>query len=748
MTESTIETSTFKVSGSEKTPIRILHVDDDAGFVEVAKQCLEMQGNIEVETANSVEEAFEMLKEKAYDVIVSDYQMPGKGGLEFLRELREAGNQIPFVMFTGKGREEVAVKALNLGADQYISKFGDPDAVYSELAHAVDHAVEVGKAREALHRSEAKYRSLVEDAGAGILTADAKGTLTFVNKELCNILGVSQQELLGKQFSDFVHPDDRQRIVQISVDFMKNPNSRPRFEFRAIHKKGHIVHLHSAPTLIKYDNEIIGSHVIITDITARKKAEEALKESEVKFRSIFESANDCFFYLDKSGRIIDINQKAVQLFGRSKEELFGKHFAKLGAISPKDLPMIMKAFAQSLTSKKHNLNVCIKDTRGQCIPLECSSSFIKASDKVTGVLVAARDVTERKKTEEALMESEDKFRSLVEGASVAIAVSDMGGRFSYVNKALDDLLGYSQEELIGQPFKNFIHPADRGRIVRLFLRSIVLPLGPRRIELRVLRKDGSIAYITSTPTRFSVRGKTIGFLAIMTEITEQKKSLEMMKTLNEKMEVVGSLTRHDLRNKLSNILGRVWLAKKKLAENHEASIDLDEVESSISQAERILDFAGTYEKLGIEKLTYIHVSTSIRQAISILPKAQSEPQGVKVADETQGLMVLADSLLRQLFYNLIHNSIEHGERVQHITIRHVRVGGDLKLIYEDDGVGIPKGEKKKIFKEGYGKGSGYGLFLIRKMCEVFGWAISETGKEGKGAQFTITIPEGRFELPQ
>jgi len=106
--------------------------------------------------------------------------------------------------------------------------------------------------------------------------------------------------------------------------------------------------------------------------------------------------------------------------------------------------------------------------------------------------------------------------------------------------------------------------------------------------------------------------------------------------------------------------------------------------------------------------------------------------------------VLADSLLQQLFYNLIQNSLNHGERVTEIRIRYEEMGKDvLRLIYEDDGIGIPEAEKERIFEEGYGRGTGYGLYLIRKICEVYGWTIQETGKHGKGAQ----LPPPRTLIP-
>jgi len=158
MIEPTIKASYQVVIGStEKEPIRVLHMDDEAGFLKAAKRCLEMQGAFQVDTALSVEKAMEKMKKKTFDVIVADYLMPGKDGLEFLKELRGKGSNIPFIVFTGKGREEVAIKALNLGANQYFNKIGDPETVYCELAHGIRRAVEGKRAEEALKESEEKY---------------------------------------------------------------------------------------------------------------------------------------------------------------------------------------------------------------------------------------------------------------------------------------------------------------------------------------------------------------------------------------------------------------------------------------------------------------------------------------------------------------------------------------------------------------------------------------------------------------
>lgn len=142
MDESIADSSEVVKNLTEEGLIHVLHVDDEDGFVKTAKQCLELQGSFQVDTASSVKEAMKKMKMRTFDVIVCDYMMPGKNGLEFLKELREKGNNIPLIIFTGKGREEVAIKALNYGADQYINKTGDPKTVYAILAHNIRQAVE------------------------------------------------------------------------------------------------------------------------------------------------------------------------------------------------------------------------------------------------------------------------------------------------------------------------------------------------------------------------------------------------------------------------------------------------------------------------------------------------------------------------------------------------------------------------------------------------------------------------------
>jgi signal transduction histidine kinase len=145
--------------------------------------------------------------------------------------------------------------------------------------------------------------------------------------------------------------------------------------------------------------------------------------------------------------------------------------------------------------------------------------------------------------------------------------------------------------------------------------------------------------------------------------------------------------------------------------------------------------------LGEEELKYIDVDWALREAVSLA----SDLKGIRILNECSGLTVLADSLLRELFHNLIDNTLKYGEKTSQIRVSYEDIGGQLDLVFEDDGVGIATEMKPKLFTRGFGKGTGLGLFLIKKIVEFYDWQVQEEGTEGKGARFIITIPQKNAE---
>jgi signal transduction histidine kinase len=170
-------------------------------------------------------------------------------------------------------------------------------------------------------------------------------------------------------------------------------------------------------------------------------------------------------------------------------------------------------------------------------------------------------------------------------------------------------------------------------------------------------------------------------------------------------------------------------------------VHLNEIELASQQVLRILEFEKFYVQVGSEELKHVNVEKLLSEAASLFTNLK----GAQLINECQGLTVLADSLLRQLFYNLIDNTLKYGEKVTEIKVHFEEEKDALKLLYEDNGVGVADEMRSKLFTEGFGKGTGYGLYLMKRICEGYGRTIQETGVQGKGAQFTMTIPRGEVE---
>ena len=165
---------------------------------------------------------------------------------------------------------------------------------------------------------------------------------------------------------------------------------------------------------------------------------------------------------------------------------------------------------------------------------------------------------------------------------------------------------------------------------------------------------------------------------------------------------------------------------------------MDNIETAVNEAEMLFEESRQYEKIGVEKLSYVDVTKSFNDAVGHNAQAKK----LSIVSDCQGVKVVADSLLTQLFYNLVDNSLKHGQIVKEIRLSCKQNKKDTFLVYEDDGVGVKADNKAKIFTKGFttGRGTGLGLSLVKKMVEVYGWTIKEDGKEGKGARFEITIP--------
>jgi PAS domain S-box-containing protein len=200
--------------------IHVLYIDDEPVLLEITKAFLELDGGIEVTVMESGVEALTALRTQVFDVIVSDYQMPAMDGLGLLRALKEGGSTLPFILFTGKGREDVAIEAINRGADFYLQKGGDPNVQFKELRNVIVKLAQKRDAEKALQESERKYRELVECSNSIILRVDMEGRVRFINEFGQAFFGYSWDEIVGRSVIGTIVPmvDDRGKDMARALD--------------------------------------------------------------------------------------------------------------------------------------------------------------------------------------------------------------------------------------------------------------------------------------------------------------------------------------------------------------------------------------------------------------------------------------------------------------------------------------------------------------------------------------------------
>ncbi|HTY75915.1 MAG TPA: response regulator [Candidatus Nanoarchaeia archaeon] len=260
----------------QKASFHILHVDDDASILRVSKQILmDTDARFEIDDASSVDEAFSKLACGSYDIIISDFEMPGKNGLQFLKELREARNEIPFIIFTGKGREEIAIKALNLGASGYFNKIGDPETVYGELSYGIVLSVERAKLAQDLKEKLSIIESVTENIGAGLTIIGKDYRIIWANKVLRQF-GGERNKLCYSTYNKLskVCPDCGVKKI------FENGATIDSHEYTNTDSNGEVFWIQIIATPIRDEKGNVVSALELTiSITERKKAEEQLRKA-------------------------------------------------------------------------------------------------------------------------------------------------------------------------------------------------------------------------------------------------------------------------------------------------------------------------------------------------------------------------------------------------------------------------------------------------------------------------------------
>ncbi len=400
----------------------------------------------------------------------------------------------------------------------------------------IEDITESKQATEQVRESEERYRNIVEMAPFGILTADLKGTVTSCNTAFTRLTGFPKEDIVGKHLVRLptIRARDIPRYLKLFGSFIRGTVSMP-VEFTWVHEDGTTRLGETHASLIKKGEKTTGVQIIVRDITERKQAEDKLRESEEKYRNIVELAPDGIATLNLKGVITSCNSAFSRLSGFSREELVDKHIAKIPAIQARDIPRFLKLFnsvARGKISQPIEFTWVHKD--GTPRLGEARATLIRKEGRITGVQVIARDITERKQTEQQLRESEEKYRNIVELAPDGIATVNFKGIVTSCNTPFLRMAGFSREDIVGKHFTKL--PTIRARDIPRYLQilnTLIRGKIPKPIEVAWMHKDRTVRKGEAHISLMKKGEKTTGVQVIVRDITERKQTEEKLKQSEE-----------------------------------------------------------------------------------------------------------------------------------------------------------------------------------------------------------------------
>jgi PAS domain S-box-containing protein len=464
----------------------------------------------------------------------------GRHCYEVWHALEEPCPGCPLVKTMETGRPETSEMSSADGSVRLIRGYpvrGADGEIINVVGVTMD-ITEIKHAETELRESEDDYRRLVEQSLQGIVVVQDM-RVVFANKAVEAMTGYTLEESRGftpEQVKALVHPDDRKVVWERYASRLSGKRVPQHYEFRGVRKDGSIWWAEVHVSLITYNNKP-AIQCIMLDITDHKSAMEALHESEEKYSSLFHHSNDAIFIHDLEGNIVDVNQRALDLFGYDKSEFRRLNVSDLHPVD--ELEVSRHALDTIARDGFVDFEIGFKKKDGEVFPAEVSASVfeIKGGMVIQGIV---RDITERKRNEQALRESEECHRALVENINEIIFTLDRQGHFAYISPVAERILGYSPDEITGQSFNCFVHPDDAAGVLVAFERSFSCDAVPH--EFRILDKAGVTHYVRTSCRPLRKGDRFSGLTGIMADITESKMAGAVLKETEEMYETLVKAT--------------------------------------------------------------------------------------------------------------------------------------------------------------------------------------------------------------
>jgi two-component system, cell cycle sensor histidine kinase and response regulator CckA len=614
-------------------------------------------------------------------------------------------------------------------------------------------------AGEELRASEELYTKLLASLPDIVIRTDMEGRILFLSDSAVKIGGYTREDVVGRSVFGFLSLEDRKRARD---NFYATFTAKlgPQ-EFPFILKKGRrLLFEVNADVLRNADGSPSGMVLVCRDISERRQAAEALRQSEAKYRTIIEEIEDGYQEQDLKGNFTFFNESLRRIFGYTRAEMTGANYRRFMAdkeTSADIFRVYNRLYRTGIPVKKYECDIVRKDGSRRSIEF-FASLMADAEGRPSGFKGIARDVTERQRAEE-------QYRVVANSSQTGVYILQ-DGLACFVNPHIGRYSGYADEELLGSRFTDFVHPEDRAMVKEKSLQMIKGTL-KTPYEYRIVVKNGEIKWLLETVTSISFRGKR-SILGNSMDITEQKKAdgerrnLETQLLQSQKLESIGTLAggiAHDFNNLMMGIQGYASLMLLDMPESHPHHARLKAIETQVkSGAEltrQLLGFArgGRYEVMTTD------VNDLVRKTVALYSRTRKEirihetyAEGLSTVDVDRGQM---DQVLLNILVNAWQAMPSGGDIfvetesavLDEIASEPYRVppGAYVRISLRDTGVGMDEKTKRRIFEPFFttkemGRGTGLGLASVYGIIRGHGGFVEVNSDMGRGTTFSLYLP--------
>jgi PAS domain S-box-containing protein len=551
---------------------------------------------------------------------------------------------------------------------------------------------------------------------------DEDFNLVKINRKMKEFFGEAEMKKCYKVFHNLDSPPETCRILAFLRGIKKGKEYYEEFHNRWLKASVDEVYIGGKRFFLH----------VVDDITGLKETERSLKESEEKYKTLVEKSHDAIYIVDEN-RFLFVNDRLCELTGYSKEELYEMYPFSL--IHHEDRNRLIETAIERLGGGKppetFEARVVAKD--GEIRYCDFSVSSISYGGK-KAILGTIRDQTERKKFEEKLRWSEERYKTLIQTLSDIVFTLDIDGRFTFFNERFTEKIGYTADELIGEHFTKIL-PEEYHKVAlesfRLGLKGYNTPL----LMLEVCSKNGERVPMELNVTNLYDGKKVTGRIGVARDITERIKMQKDIENRNEILRLINKILRHDILNDLSVIEGAVDMLMGKVSEEDRRL--LENVQAAVRRSAELIEDMGELEKITesgeLEPVSLREVSKEILEEFE-------KEFGIKSMIEGD-CIVRADETIRSVISNIIRNSVIHGE-TDRIEIK-IKKKKECEMRIEDFGKGIPDEIKERVFEEGFAYGetgrSGLGLYIVKKVVERYGGRVEIENNSPRGTVVILRL---------